>query len=197
MIKNLKRLLTGGGPAVVGDAANVSVTRVLMVCTANICRSPTAQAVLRKKLQRAGLQHQVLVDSAGTQGFHLAEAPDPRAQKAAALRGYDLSPLRARTIGPDDFLRHQHIVAMDATHLAWLQKRAPENGPASLHLLMAYARQYPEQHEVPDPYYGGPAGFERVLDLIEDACDGLLLHLSQPAQGQGPERQPSQRQNQA
>ena len=186
MIQGLKRLLqrgvlVAGSEAVDRTPSDAGVTRVLMVCTANICRSPTAEAVLRSKLQRANLQHRVVVDSAGTQGFHLAEAPDPRAQRAAALRGYDLSPLRARTMTPEDFSRYQHIVAMDATHLAWLHKRAPENGPARLQVLMDHARNHPDQSEVPDPYYGGPAGFERVLDLIEDACDGLLLHLSQPA----------------
>ena len=190
MIKNIKRLLQRGGlvartgpDSESGPAAADfgDVTRVLMVCTANICRSPTAEAVLRAKLQRAGLHHRVLVDSAGTQGFHLAEAPDPRAQRAAALRGYDLSALRARSIDGEDFWRFQYIVAMDASHLAWLHKRVPEDGSASLQLLMAHARVFSDQDEVPDPYYGGPAGFERVLDLIEDACDGLVATLAQRA----------------
>jgi protein-tyrosine-phosphatase len=160
------------------------VIKVLMVCTANVCRSPTAEAVLRAKLQRAHLHKQVLVDSAGTQGFQRADPPDPRAQRAAALRGYDLSTLRARTMDEGDFSRFQHIVAMDSTHLAWLHKRAPDETQAHLQLLMDHARQHPGLHEVPDPYYGGPAGFERVLDLIEDACDGLVAKLQeQLAQG--------------
>ena len=186
MIKGLKRLWLGAAEEAPADSPHI--TRVLMVCTANICRSPTAEAVLRAKLQRAGLHQQVVVDSAGTQGFHLAEAPDLRAQRAAALRGYDLSPLRARRMTPDDFFQHHHILAMDTTHLAWLQKRAPEGSAARLRLLMDHAPQFPDQAEVPDPYYGGPAGFERVLDLIEDACDGWLAQLQPP---QSPKAAPS------
>lgn len=188
MIKNLKRLLQRGGLVGGDDSSSNTLiesaqpTRVLMVCTANICRSPTAEAVLRVKLRRAGLSGRVQVDSAGTQGFHLAEAPDPRAQRAALQRGYDMSMLRARSMTTDDFWRFQHIVAMDATHLAWLHKRAPEDNSANLRLLMNHARVFVDQAEVPDPYYGGPAGFERVLDLIEDACDGLVAQLAQAAE---------------
>ena len=150
-------------------------TRVLMVCTGNICRSPTAEGVLRHKLQRAGLAEQVLIDSAGTQGYHTSEAPDPRAVKAAALRGYDLSGLRARPLHPADFANFDLLLTMDRTHQSWMLKRAPAGtAPGKVSLLMHFARRHPGVEEVPDPYFGGPAGFEHVLDLVEDACDGLI-----------------------
>jgi protein-tyrosine phosphatase len=152
-------------------------TRVLMVCTGNICRSPTAEGVLRAKLQAAGLHRWVEVDSAGTHGYHVREAPDPRAQRHAARRGYDLSALRARRVVVEDFERFDHVLAMDGDNLAHLRELAPGGNAARLDLLMAYARQPDLPREVPDPYYGAAEGFERVLDLVEHACDGLVEHL--------------------
>ncbi len=114
--------------------------RVLMVCTGNICRSPTAEGVLRAKLQRQGLQDRVTVDSAGTHGYHTSEAPDPRAIKHAAQRGYDISRLKARPVSDEDFRHFDWLVAMDETHLTWLQKRQPPDTTARIDLLMAYAR---------------------------------------------------------
>ena len=166
-----------GGPGRV-DAAGLNI---LMVCSGNICRSPTAEAVLRAKLQRAGLSG-VRVDSAGTHGYHISEAPDPRAQAAAKRRGYDLSRLRARPVHEADFTQFQWLLAMDRSHLAWLNKRFPPH-PAlqvqhtehqPVRLLMPHAPRFKDVAEVPDPYYGGPEGFERVLDLVEDACNGLV-----------------------
>ncbi len=157
-------------------------TRVLMICTGNICRSPTAEGVLRAKLQRAGLTG-VQVDSAGTQGYHTAEPPDPRAVRAAAARGYDLSRLKARPMRPEDWDGFHWLLAMDRGHLDWLRKRAP--APAALDrvgLLMPLAGRLAGVDEVPDPYYGGPEGFEHVLDLVEAACDGVVARL-QAGQG--------------
>lgn len=189
MIGKLRQWIGGRGP--VNEAA--PRTRILMVCTGNICRSPTAEGVLRRKLQQAGLGDQVLVDSAGTQGYHTAEAPDARAIRAAAQRGYDIASLRARPMRPEDFGQFDWLLAMDQTHMDWLRKRAPAGAKAQLALLMPHAR-LPQAHtEVPDPYYGGPSGFEHVLDLVEAACEGVLARLqggqpllSQPPGGQFP-----------
>lgn len=174
MLGRLKGWLQGGGDTAAGGAAEL---RILMVCTGNICRSPTAEGVLRARLARAGLGARVAVDSAGTQGYHSGEAPDPRAVKAAAARGYDLSGLRARPVVPADFQRFDWLLAMDADHLAWLQRKAPPGASARIELLMPRARRHAGVSEVPDPYYGPPAGFERVLDLVEDACDGWLAQV--------------------
>ena len=174
MIKRIRHWLQATEPAAAQEAAAL---RVLMVCMGNICRSPTAEGVLRAKLQRAGLAGRVLVDSAGTLGSHSGEPPDPRAVRHAAQRGYDIAGLRARAVTADDFTRFDCLLAMDQDNLAWLHKRSPAEAPARLDLLMLHARRHPDVQVIPDPYYGGPAGFERVLDLLEDACDGLVLHL--------------------
>ena len=152
-------------------------TRVLVVCAGNICRSPTALGVLRHKLQAAGLHRQVEVDAAGTHGYHVGEAPDSRAIKHAALRGYDLSKLRARRVVAEDFDRFDWVLAMDRANLERLTEVAPTGAKARVGLLMAHASKPGSGDEVPDPYYGPPAGFERVLDLVEDACDGFIAKL--------------------
>jgi protein-tyrosine phosphatase len=176
MINRLKQWLQGEVPEPAAAPAEAAV-RVLMVCTGNICRSPTAEGVLRAKLAKAGLQGRVLVDSAGTHGYHTAEPPDQRAVRHAAQRGYDIGALRARPVVPEDFARHHWLLAMDEGHLEWLRKRAPAEGTARIELLMPYALRFPDTREVPDPYYGPPAGFEQVLDLVEDACEGVLRRL--------------------
>jgi len=149
---------------------------VLFVCTGNICRSPTAEAIFRKLAADAGMEEAVTADSAGTHGYHVGEPPDPRAQKAAAKRGYDLSALRARRFEPADFQRFDLILAMDQEHRAVLSSMARPSAGQKLKLMMSYARRFKER-EVPDPYYGGPQGFERVLDMLEDAAKGLLESL--------------------
>jgi protein-tyrosine phosphatase len=152
---------------------------VLMVCMGNICRSPTAEAVLRHRLTRKGWADRVLLDSAGTHGYHVGAPPDPRAIEHAARRGYDLSDLRARRVGPGDFQRFDLILPMDDVNLADLQQRCPAAFTDRLWLLLeaaAYPTQ-PARRDVPDPYYGGPAGFEQVLDLVEAACDALIPHI--------------------
>ena len=178
MMARLKRLFgrVGGGQA---PAPTAEPLRVLMVCSGNICRSPTAEAVLRDKLRQAGLQAQVLVDSAGTHGYHANDAPDPRAQKAAAKRGYDLAQIRARAVQTEDFDRFDYILAMDQANLDWLMRRAPQTHGARLELLLDHARPPSPGAEVPDPYYGAPEGFDHVLDLVERACDSLVPQLAE------------------
>lgn len=147
-----------------------------MICMGNICRSPTAEGVLRARLAAAGLADRVEVDSAGTHDYHVGAPPDPRSQEHAARRGYDLAPLRARTVRADDFARFDWLLAMDEDNLERLKAACPAAHRGKLARLMAFA---PEAGSdiVPDPYYGGADGFDRVLDLVEAACDGLIAHL--------------------
>jgi protein-tyrosine phosphatase len=159
------------------------VRRVLMVCMGNICRSPTAEAVLRHRLQRAGLADHVTVDSAGTHAGHTGEPPDERSTAHAGRRGYDLRGLRARRVTAADFEAFDLVVAMDADNLEALQRQCPPQHQARLVRLLDYAPAS-RQRDVPDPYYGGAGGFERVLDLVEQGCDGLLQYL-QANQGSG------------
>ena len=150
--------------------------RVLLVCTGNICRSPTADGVLRRLVREAGLGHLVEVDSAGTHDFHVGEAPDERAQRHARRRGYELGELRARQVEASDFERFDLILAMDRGHLELLERAAPSEHRHKLRLFMEFADGWSET-EVPDPYYGGDAGFERVLDMIEAGAHGVLAEL--------------------
>ena len=154
------------------------LVRVLFVCTGNICRSPTAEGVARHLLQQAGLVDRVGVDSAGTHGYHVNDLPDPRSRKAAARRGYDLSALRARKLEVADFQRFDMLLAMDAGHLHFMQAMSPPVYRHKIALFMRYAENWPGVDEVPDPYYGGEAGFEQVLDYCEDAVRGLLRSVS-------------------
>lgn len=139
----------------------------------NICRSPTAEGVLRAKLEAAGLSDRVELDSAGTHGYHVGRAPDARSQRAALQRGYDLSALRARQVDVADFDRFDLVLAMDLENMAGLRRLLPGVSADKLRLLMSFATRY-RVEEVPDPYYGEGDGFERVLDYIEDACDGVI-----------------------
>ncbi|MDE2369459.1 MAG: low molecular weight phosphotyrosine protein phosphatase [Burkholderiales bacterium] len=148
-----------------------------MVCMGNICRSPMAEGVLRAKLRAAGLAGRIAVDSAGTIDHHAGEPPDPRAIRVAARRGYDIAAQRARAVDAADFSTFQRLLAMDDDNLAWLRKRSPVGAPARIELMLSHARPRTDTLEVPDPYYGGEAGFERVLDLLEAASDGLVLSL--------------------
>jgi len=150
---------------------------ILMCCMGNICRSPTAEGVLRAKLAEAGLDHRVDLDSAGTHEYHLGRAPDPRTQRHALRRGYDLSALRARKVTVSDFDRFDLVLAMDRENLAILSSLCPQAG-GKLRLLMSFATRHATD-EVPDPYYGEGDGFECVLDYVEDACDGIVDMLQQ------------------
>jgi protein-tyrosine phosphatase len=144
----------------------------------NICRSPAAEGVVRFLAERDGLMHLFEFDSAGTHGYHIGEAPDARMCQAAGMRGYDLSMLRARQINTYDFVRFDYILAMDCENLNLLRQACPDAHLSKLGLALDYANKF-QEYEVPDPYYGGPEGFEQVLDLIEDAMAGLLRQLSQ------------------
>jgi protein-tyrosine phosphatase len=143
--------------------------RILFVCTGNICRSPTAEGVLRHLAKEAGVE--VHVESAGTGDWHVGCAPDERAQHHAKARGYDLSAQRARQVRHGDFERFDLIVAMDRDHLAILQIRCPPEHRSKLRMLV-------HGKDVPDPYYGGAQGFEQVLDVVEAACAGLLREIT-------------------
>lgn len=145
--------------------------RILFFCMGNICRSPTAEGVMRAKLQAAGLD--IEVDSAGTHGYHVGAPPDERSQQHALKRGYDLSALRARKLLAEDFGRFDLVLAMDADNLANAERLCPPAQRHKLRLLLDYAPGAARRH-VPDPYYGGAAGFDEVLDLVEAACDGLV-----------------------
>ncbi|MFN3712905.1 MAG: low molecular weight protein-tyrosine-phosphatase [Alcanivoracaceae bacterium] len=149
--------------------------RVLFVCLGNICRSPTAEGVFRQRAADQGLRD-FLTDSAGTSGWHIGKRPDPRTLRAAERRGYDLSALRGRQVSVEDFTAFDLILAMDQQNLADLRKIAPRHHPASLGLLLDYADGL-SVRDVPDPYYGGEQGFDDVLDMIEQACDGLITSL--------------------
>ena len=149
------------------------MTRVLFVCLGNICRSPTAEGVLRARAAAAGVS--LTVDSAGTGGWHVGETPDRRAQAEARKRGYDLSHQRARQTSAQDFRDFDLIFAMDRSNLANLTQLRPDNAGAKLSLFLDLLPDQP-MREVPDPYYED--GFDTVLDLIEDGCDALIKQLS-------------------
>jgi protein-tyrosine phosphatase len=150
---------------------------VLMVCMGNICRSPTAEAVLRHKLRDAHMDTWVTVDSAGTHAWHEGEPPDVRSVRHARLRRYDLTAIRARAVTAHDFERFDLILAMDWDNLALLQQQCPPSQQHKLHLLGEFAATADHQ-VVPDPYQGGPADFDHVLNVVEDACDGVVSLLS-------------------
>jgi protein-tyrosine phosphatase len=156
---------------------------VLMVCLGNICRSPTAEAMLRHKLLAAGLHERVAVDSAGTEGYHVGDPPDERSQRHAGRRGIDLSTLRARRVVEQDFERFDLLLAMDQANHRELLQRCPPGLESRVRLLLDFATQPHGRCEVPDPFYGGAAGFEDVLDLVDDACEGLLAHLRAQLEG--------------
>jgi protein-tyrosine phosphatase len=149
------------------------MTKVLFVCMGNICRSPSAEAVFRHLVNEAGLADVVGIDSAGTHGFHVGEAPDARAVAAARKRGYEITHAQGRQVAPDDYREYDMILAMDWENLSAMQQQCPKLHQHKLMLLMRFANEY-EEATVPDPYYGGPEGFNKVLDYLEDACEGVL-----------------------
>lgn len=158
-------------------------TRVLFVCLGNICRSPTAEGVFTSKLEQHGLATSVAVESCGIGNWHAGQGPDERATAAAARRGYDLSKLRARQVKAADFERFDYIVAMDRMNLTELEAMRPTGFDGKLALFLSFADGV-ELEEVPDPYFGGDDGFSEVLDLIEQASEGLIREIvdARPAQ---------------
>lgn len=151
---------------------------VLFVCMGNICRSPTAHGVFVQRVREHGLGARVRVESAGTHDYHVGRPPDERAQEHAERRGYDLSGLRARQIHSRDFERHDLILVMDGNNLASLRSLCPSQQLHKLRRLTEFCLEQSAE-VVPDPYYGGALGFEQVLDLVEDACAGLLRHVQE------------------
>lgn len=150
------------------------MTSVLFICLGNICRSPTAQAVFTRMAHEAGLTNPD-IDSAGTGAWHAGELPDIRAREAGTARGYDFTGQSARAVENLDFARFDYILAMDSQNLRALKDMEPKNWRGHLGLFLDFAGQ--DNADVPDPYYGGPAGFENVLDLIERASRGLIAHI--------------------
>lgn len=150
--------------------------KVLFVCMGNICRSPTAQGVFRGLVQKQNLSHLIETDSAGTIDYHIGNMPDRRAQETAKLRGLDLSDLRARQVKRQDFLEFDYLLAMDRDNYQDLRSLCPPGHEHKLYLFLDFAPHI-GQREVPDPYYGGQAGFDQVFDLVEQASEGLLRHI--------------------
>lgn len=151
----------------------VNTPSVLFVCLGNICRSPSAEAVFKKKAADRGLN--IEIDSAGTAGYHKGAAPDKRSQAVGVERGYSFKGLKCRKVVEQDFDQFDYIVAMDNKNIEDLLEICPEEFQHKVSLLLSFATS--EEQEVPDPYYGGKRGFEYVLDLIEQGADGLIEHL--------------------
>lgn len=147
---------------------------ILFVCLGNICRSPTAEGVLRHKAQLA--RFPCKIDSAGTAGYHTGSPPDKRSQAVALARGYNLSKLKCRRVNEKDFEDFDYIIAMDNANVRDLKQKCPEDLHHKIHLLLSFSPS--DFEEVPDPYYGGGRGFQVVLDLIEQGCDGLINKIS-------------------
>jgi protein-tyrosine phosphatase len=154
--------------------------KVLFVCLGNICRSPTAEGVLRKLAAQEAPRLDLEIDSAGTAGYHVGAAPDPRSQRAALRRGIDISGLRARQVSKDDFARYDLILAMDRSNLAELKDIKPGNSQAALKLFLDYAPEL-NLRDVPDPYYRDASAFDEVLELTMAAARGLLVALQEGA----------------
>lgn len=153
----------------------MKVQKVLFVCLGNICRSPTAHGIFEQLVEQRDLTQRIAVDSAGTAAWHTGKAPDSRSIQAARKRGYELKHLRARQAIVDDFDEFDVILAMDNSNLQDLRELCPSHFTGHLSLFLDFAKD--TETQVPDPYHGGEEGFERVLDLVEDACEGLLAFL--------------------
>jgi len=152
----------------------MSTPKILFVCLGNICRSPTAEAVFRARAKQAGVD--VIIDSAGTSGWHKNETPDPRSMQAGEERGYSFAGQASRKVTTNDFVEFDYILAMDQKNINDLKTTCPPDYLSKINLFLDYAPNV-VTHEVPDPYYGGSDGFDRVLDLIEMASDGLISAL--------------------
>jgi len=166
------------------SADNHQALQVLFVCMGNICRSPMAEGVFRRRVKERAGHLRIRIDSAGTHGYHVGSPPDARAQAAAARRGVDIGALEARPVDATDFGRFDYILAMDTDNLEFLLDLAEPEYHEKIRLFLDYSVAT-KGGEVPDPYYGGPTGFERVLDLIEEASEGLLEELMTAAKRSG------------
>ena len=155
---------------------------VLFVCLGNICRSPTAEGIFRRKVKEAGLDRAIQIDSCGTGSWHIGNPPDERAIDYAATQGIDLSGLRARKLSNADYSRFDYVIAMDMRNLKTIKARAPQNATARISLLLDFDPHSPTR-EVPDPYYGGEEGFRRVYTLVNQACDRLLDDIRKRLEG--------------
>lgn len=152
---------------------SAQISSVLFVCLGNICRSPTAEAVFRHKARQHNVN--VLIDSAGTAGYHVGSRPDSRSMEAGMMRGYDFNGISCRKLTPQDCENFDLLIAMDRDNLRNMEKICPDEFKDKLTLFLHFADV--DEDEVPDPYYGGKKGFEHVLDLIEQASDGLIKHI--------------------
>jgi len=150
--------------------------KILFVCLGNICRSPTAEIVFREIVAREAPDLRIEIDSAGTAAYHVGSPPDSRTRQAALRRGYDMSALRARVVEAQDFGLYDLILAMDRQNFDTLRQRAPATAHERIRMFLEFAPDT-DATDVPDPYYGGPNGFEEVLDLVEAAARGLLEHV--------------------
>lgn len=150
--------------------------KVLFICMGNICRSPTAHGVFRSYVKQSGLSHLIEIDSAGTHAYHVGEPPDLRSQAHARQRSYELSDLTARQLQDSDFPHYDLLLVMDWDNYALTEKMCPTTYRHKIRRLTEFCKTK-EASVVPDPYYKGSEGFEEVLDLVEDACDGLLEHI--------------------
>jgi protein-tyrosine phosphatase len=157
-------------------STDMAKIKVLFVCMGNICRSPTAEGVFAKLLNEQYLEEHFAIDSAGTHAYHVGEPPDLRAQKAALDRGIELVHLRARKVALDDFEKFDFLLAMDCDNYSSLIDACPEKHKEKVKYFLDYASHLGER-EVPDPYFGGKYGFEKVLDMIEEASAGFLKTL--------------------
>lgn len=152
--------------------------RILFVCLGNICRSPSAEAVMKKLVHDAGLDDRIAIDSAGTAGYHRGKMADDRMRKHATMRGYLLDSI-SRPVEPKDYFDFDLIIGMDDSNISELRRRSPDyESRQKIHQMTEFSRKKSYDH-IPDPYYGGDAGFELVLDLLEDACEGLLDYLKE------------------
>jgi len=154
-----------------------SKVSVLFVCLGNICRSPTAEAVFRKKVVDAKLNDRFFIDSAGTAGYHIGAAPDARAIDKGYLRGYDLTSIRARKVSVADYLEFDYIIAMDKQNLTYLNAHKADAHSAKIQLMLQSSEEATENLDVPDPYYGGEQAFDEVLDILEIAAQHLLNNI--------------------
>lgn len=170
-------MTTGASPASARPSSTRPAWSVLMVCTGNICRSPTAHGLLQHSLRQAGLHEVVHVDSAGTHGYHVGEPPDPRSIDTARRNGVDIARQRARKVAPEDFDRFDLILAMDQGHLEILQRLCPPERRQRLKLYLDYVPRF--GRDVPDPYYGGPTGFDTVWRICTAVTAELMREISE------------------